>query len=77
MLSGAKSFEDVLSIFFLAYAVATGEAMGLDGFELLSPSTLSTLTVIAVAIAFVWGRICRRRCGPARMVLGRYSGALD
>jgi len=65
-LSGARSFGDVLSIFFLAYAVATGEAMGLDGFELLSLSTLATLAVIAFAIAFAWGKVCRRLCGPAK-----------
>ena len=63
--SPESNFERVLSAFTVASGFAFAAVTGMLDLG-LSHQTYLWLAAIAFVVAFAWGKICRRLCGPAK-----------
>ncbi|MBN9488656.1 MAG: hypothetical protein J0H44_15570 [Alphaproteobacteria bacterium] len=60
-----QSFDQALSAFAIAYAFAFVAVIGPNDVGIL-PLAYFLVATAALVMAVFWGRICRRRCGPAK-----------
>lgn len=60
-----QSFEQAISAFAIAYAFAFVAVTSPNDVGIL-PSAYFLVAVAAFAMAIIWGKVCRRRCGPAK-----------
>ena len=60
-----QSFDQALSAFAIAYGFAFVAVTGPNDVGIL-PLAYFLVAAAALVMAFFWGRICHRRCGPAK-----------